>query len=221
MFLINNGDGSFSLTSTSYAIIAFLLFFILILMAFLAGKNKKFSPKVLTFCAVAIALSTVCSFFKILHMPMGGSVTLFSMLFIVLIGYWYGPAIGIMAGAAYGLLQFILNPYIISIPQVFVDYIFAYGALGASGFFANKRHGLVIGYIVAIFSRFFFAVLSGVIFFGDYATDYGLGAFNSIVYSVLYNISYIGLEGIVTIIVILIPTVSQALTYIKKQALKD
>ncbi|WP_287386945.1 energy-coupled thiamine transporter ThiT [Lachnospira sp.] len=220
MFFLNNGDGSYSLTSNGYALIAFILFAVLIAIAFLAGNNKKFSPRVLIFCSVSIALATVCSMINPFKLPMGGSVTVFSMLFVTIIGYWYGPVIGILGGAAYGLLQFIIDPYILSIPQVFVDYIFAFGALGISGFFSNKKNGLIIGYIVAIFGRYFFAVLSGVIFFGAYATDYGLGQFNALVYSLLYNITYIGAEGIITVVLLLLPSVSQAFNFVKKQAIQ-
>ena len=40
------------------------------------------------------------------------------MLFICCIGYWYGLRTGIMTGVAYGLLQLISDPYIISLPQM-------------------------------------------------------------------------------------------------------
>lgn len=49
-----------------------------------------------------------------LQTAVGGSVTLCSMLFIVLIANWYGVGTGIMAGFAYGILQFIQEPYILS-----------------------------------------------------------------------------------------------------------
>ena len=102
-------------------------------------------------------------------MPLGGSVTLLSMLFIVLIGYWYGPYAGIMTGMAYGLLQFILEPIFYTVPQMLVDYPLAFGALGLAGFFYQKKHGLIIGYIAGVLGRYFFAFLSGVIFFAAYA----------------------------------------------------
>lgn len=41
---------------------------------------------------------------------MGGSVTLFSMLFIVLTGYWFGVRTGITTAVAYGILQLLINP---------------------------------------------------------------------------------------------------------------
>ena len=67
--------------------------------------------KQLVFSAAAIALATVISVvIKLPSLPNGGSVTLFSMLVITLIGYWYGPATGLLAAFAYGILQFITGP---------------------------------------------------------------------------------------------------------------
>lgn len=169
--------------------------------------------KKLVFSAMGIALATVTSYIKIWEMPMGGSITLLSMLFICLIGYWFGARYGIITGIAYGLLQFIIDPYMLSIPQVLFDYPFAFGALGLSGFFCNRKHGLQLGYIVGVLGRFVFSTLSGVIFFASYAPE-GMSPW---VYSTLYQGSYLGTEGIITLIIISIPPVTKALNNIKKQ----
>lgn len=169
--------------------------------------------KKLVFSAMGIALATVTSYIKIWEMPMGGSITLLSMLFICLIGYWFGARYGIITGIAYGLLQFIIDPYMLSIPQVLFDYPFAFGALGLSGFFCNRKHGLQLGYIFGVLGRFVFSTLSGVIFFASYAPE-GMSPW---VYSTLYQGSYLGTEGIITLIIISIPPVTKALNNIKKQ----
>ena len=75
------------------------------------------ATKKLVFSAMGIALAMVTSYIKVWEMPMGGSITLMSMLFICLIGYWFGPKYGLLAGAAYGLLQFIVDPYMLTIPR--------------------------------------------------------------------------------------------------------
>ena len=121
-------------------------------------RSKKFSTRQLVFSSVAMALAIVTSMLKIFELPLGGSVTLFSMLFIVLIGYWYGPKAGLMTGFAYGLLQFVLDPVFYSIPQMIVDYPLAFGALGLSGFFSEKKYGLFLGYITGILGRFVFEI---------------------------------------------------------------
>jgi thiamine transporter len=172
------------------------------------------TTKQLVFSAAALALATVCSMIQFANLPMGGSVTLFSMLFVTLIGNWYGPKIGLLTGVAYGLLQFIIAPYFYTLPQVFVDYVLAFGALGLSGFFYKKKWGLPVGYIVAVIGRYIFAVISGAVFFASYAPE----GTPVMVYSLSYNATYLLPEAIITLIVINLPPVAKALSYVKRQA---
>ena len=68
-------------------------------------------------------------------------------------------------------------------------------------------------------SRFFFAVLSGVVFFAAYApVTIGNKMIDALIYSVTYNGSYLAVEEIITIIVISIPPVKKALDYVKQMA---
>ncbi|MGN0344346.1 MAG: energy-coupled thiamine transporter ThiT [Lachnospiraceae bacterium] len=183
-----------------------------------SGKGgKRITTRQIMFSAMAMALATVTSMIKLFDAPMGGSVTLCSMLFIVLIGYWYGPYVGILTGVAYGMLQLIIDPYILSLPQLIVDYPLAFGALGVSGFFANSKNGLQKGYVLGIFGRWVFAFLSGCIFFAYYAWD----GWNPAAYSAVYNLSYIGIEGVITLILISLPPVKNALVSVKKLALDE
>ena len=129
-FLVNAEGG---LTTAGYAvsIIAGVLLFVLALV--FAGKTsekKKMSTKQLVFCAMAMALAFVTSYVKVFSLPWGGSVTLCSMLFIVLVANWYGVKTGVLVGLAYGILQFIQEPFVLSFFQVCCDYILAFAALG-------------------------------------------------------------------------------------------
>ena len=91
---------------------------------------KSISTKQIVFSAMAIALATViATVIKLPSLPNGGSVTLFSMLLVTLVGYWYGPATGVIAAVAYGILQFITGPYVVHPLQVIIDYPLAFGAL--------------------------------------------------------------------------------------------
>lgn len=181
---------------------------------FFATKKAALTTKQLVYSAVAIALAIVCSKIKLFEMPMGGSVTLLSMLFIVLIAYWYGPYVGIMTAVAYGLVQFVTEPIFYTIPQMLLDYPLAFGALGLAGFFHKKKWGLQIGYAVGVFGRFVFATISGVVFFGSY-TPVGM---SPLAYSAGYQASYLLPEAIVTLILISVPPVAAAITRIKRQA---
>ena len=210
----------FELTGAGYGILIACMAALLLAACFLSGKTQegkkiKLGTKQLVFSSMAMALAMVTSMIKLVDMPMGGSVTLFSMFFICLIGYWYGLKGGLMTAVAYGFLQLIVDPYIISIPQMLTDYIFAFGALGLSGIFSKSRHGLLKGYVAGVLGRYFFTFLSGMIFFGSYASSYNMTA---PVYSLVYNGSYIGLEALFTLMLAALPPVSRGLDRVRKMA---
>ncbi len=217
MFATLNDDGSYALTGAGYTLLVVILLAVFLLGVFIFGRNRrKSSAKQMAFSAMAIALAMVTSMIKFLHLPMGGSITLFSMLFICLVGWFYGLGSGLTAAFAYGLLQLIVDPYILSVPQMLTDYVFAFTALGLSGVFSKAKNGLLKGYILGVAGRYFFAVLSGVIFFGTYAADAGFSS--PVLYSLAYNGIYLGVEAALTIVVILIPPVKKALIRIKQTA---
>ena len=91
--------------------IALLVIIALLFVAILAigGGKKKLSAKQLAFSAVAMTLAVITSIFTVYELPFGGSITLFRMFFICFIGYLYGTKVGVITGAAYGILDF-LNP---------------------------------------------------------------------------------------------------------------
>ncbi|MCM1282916.1 MAG: energy-coupled thiamine transporter ThiT [Muribaculaceae bacterium] len=214
-------DGSVRMTALGIGIVIALILTLIIVAAVLrqrkSEKKAKLTTKQLVFSAVAMALAIVCSMIKFADLPMGGSITLFSMLFIVLIGYWYGPYVGLMTGIAYGLLQFVMEPIFYTVPQMLTDYPLAFGALGLSGFFYKKKWGLQTGYIVGVIGRYIFAVISGFIFFGSYAPE----GMHPLVYSLGYNATYIVPEAVVTLIIISIPPIAKALAYVRKQAVEE
>ena len=218
-FLVTAEGG---LTTAGYviSIVAGVMLFVLALhFAGKASQKKKMSTKQLVFCAAALALAIVTSYIKVFQMPWGGSVTLCSMLFIVLVANWYGVQTGVMVGLAYGILQFLQEPYVLSFFQVCCDYIFAFAALGVAGFFANKNKGLLKGYIVAILARGAFHALGGYLYWMDYMPD-NFPKSLAAIYPIAYNYSYILAEAIMTVIIISIPAVSKALGTIKKTAIE-
>ncbi|MCL2717647.1 MAG: energy-coupled thiamine transporter ThiT [Lachnospiraceae bacterium] len=174
-------------------------------------QNKL--TKILAFSGMALALGYVASYIKIASLPMGGSTTLLSMLFICLIGYWYGLKVGLMAAVAYGILQFLQRPIAIHPMQPIIDYILAFGALGLSGIFKDRRNGLIIGYLVAVFCRFFFHFLSGLIFFTDYT---GINFAGACISSFTYNMTYILPEVIITVVILILPPVKAAMNKVKE-----
>ena len=167
----------------------------------------------IAYCAVCIALAFLLNQVSLFRMPYGGSVTPASMLFIVLAGYWLGPVYGILAGVSKGLLDTITGAWVIHPIQYALDYLLGFGMLGLSGFFRKMNFGLQIGYIVGVFGRFVMVVTSGVVFWADMTQMDWAGA---LVFSLMYNITYIGPEAAVTLVIIGLPSVRYAINSVTK-----
>lgn len=178
---------------------------------------------------VLIGLATVLSVIKVFALPFGGSVTLFSMVPILVLGYMYGVKWGLLSGGVYGLLQMILGA---TMSQAFaglsgfsivimalLDYIVAYVVVGMSGMFKGrlKNHtvAFALGSTVAILLRLICHFLSGWILWGSYASsyfeemnnsfgNYMLSSFDgqllAALYSLVYNASYMLPELVMSVI---------------------
>lgn len=228
--MFNLEDGYYTLTSTGTAVCAALVVVLLIITGLVHSAKVKenakaekakagsvFTVRQLVFSAVAMALAFALSYVKIIHMPWGGSVTLCSMLFVTLVGYWYGAKIGIIVAFAYGILQFIQGgaDYMLSPLQVCLDYLVAFAALGLSGFFSKfKKHGLMIGYIVAVVARGIFHSIGGYLYWMEYMPE-NFPVSLTAVYPILYNFAYLVPEMIITLVLINVPAVKKALERIK------
>lgn len=168
----------------------------------IAGRNrendKKADIKAMTVSALLIAMAMLFSNVKIFTMPQGGSVTLLSLLPVTIVTYLYGTKRGVAAGVALGLVNLIFGPYVIHPVQLLLDYPIAFGALGIGGAVRNGKNGLTNVYLTGVFARYLCAVASGIIFFGAYAPK----GFNAVTWSLWYNITYIGVETAITIVVI-------------------
>ena len=178
------------------------------------NPTMKLTIKQLAFCAMCLALATVLSEIKIFDMPTGGSITLLSMFVIALPGILFGLVPGIVTAVAYGILQLIIDPYVLYPMQLVVDYILAFGALGLSGLFYGKKGAVIKGYIAAVIGRYIFSVISGWIFFGAYAWE----GWNPLPYSLAYNAAYIFAEAALTVIILAIPPVNKAVWQVIKLA---
>jgi len=168
--------------------------------------------KMLAVGAVCIAMAFVLNQISIFRMPMGGSVTPASMLFIVLSGYWLGPVYGIISGVAMGLLNSATGAYVVHPMQYLLDYILGFAALGTAGFFRKWKHGLQIGYVVGVFGRFVMVFLSGLFFFYMWAPE----GQHAAVYSAIYNMTYILPEMVVSLIIISLPAMKHAIDIVTK-----
>lgn len=210
-FIISE-EGYYSLgTIGYYVLIAVLLLAMLSasIAANRAQKKPRFSAKRLSFCGVCLALGFVLSYIKF-DMPYGGSVTAFSMFCICIIGYFYGIKAGMLSAIAYSILQFFQSggSYMLSPMQVCCDYFFAFTALGITGFFYQKKDKFIPAYLLAILARGLFHTIGGYLYWMDYMPE-SFPKSIALLYPVVYNYSYILLEGIITILLLKIPAVSK------------
>lgn len=190
-------------------------------------KNKT---KILATSAMMVALAFILSIFPKFNgmWPNGGSITVCSMLPIIMVSYLYGYKWGFMASTAYAFLQLfsdlrgiaganMMTTFLI----ILIDYIIAFVVLGFGGAFRGKFNNpakeLCLGSIFAISLRFMSHFVSGYLLFSSYAewffTQEGFTLGNSIfaalgdgtplylMYSLMYNASYLIPEMIITGIV--------------------
>ena len=188
---------------------------LLFLGILISGRGKKTETKAMVTSGVLVALAVALDQITLFRLPYGGSVTAFSMLPIVICAYFFGVRRGVMAGMCVGLIDLIFSPYVIHPIQMLLDYPLAFGALAFAGLMRNKKFGIISGFILGLLARYLCSVLSGIIFFGSNAPD----GFNSVTWSLYYNITYLGIEGIMTVVVLSIPAVRKAIEQLKRQLL--
>ena len=175
--------------------------------------TKKSDVRALAVSALVVALSVILSQIVLFRMPQGGDITLFSMLPIVLCTYMYGTKRGILTGVCVGIVCLIFNPYVIHPVQLVMDYPLAYGALALGGFVMKGKYAMLKGYIVGVGCRYICAVISGIVFFGAYAPE----GFNTILWSIVYNGAYLGVEAALTCVILCLPSVRKLFARLKAE----
>lgn len=200
-------------TNAGLYISAIALTAIIIVVSFITDKTKGFDTRAITFAAISIALSFALSYIRILHMPMGGSITFASMLPLMLYSYMFGCKKGLIAGIVYGFLQAIQDPWLLHPAQFALDYLVAFMAMALTGCLRNvaslkgkMRTQFTLGAIIAGVMRYISHYFSGVFAFGtfgaDYAEEYGISALaNPYFYSFVYQSMYVIPEIVIVIVV--------------------
>lgn len=185
---------------------------------FLYVGKKKLTTKSLTYGAVTIALSFAFSLLPpIFKLPQGGSVRILVLVPLFLYAYTFGFSKGTLVCAIYGVLDMLIDPYIVHPLQAILDYPLAYAFLGCAGLFSKvqKRQILffVLGIIIGLTGRYICHILSGIIFFAEYADIVKYGTV--LVYSMAYN-SFVLVNGAMDASIILILHFSGQLKYLTK-----
>lgn len=133
-------------------------------------------------CALCVALSCVLTKVNLFTMPQGGSVD-FELVPLILFTYRRGWKWGIRAGILEGMLRILMGAYFYTPVQVILDYPLAYSFVGLV-----DLHPFWLGLIAAWAGMTASSVISGVIFFSQYAPE----GQSPLVYSFLYNAPVLG-----------------------------
>ncbi len=163
--------------------------------------------------ALAVALALAVN--KIgWEMPYGGSIN-FEMIPILFIGLRWGIGAGILAGTASGLLQLLISAHIYYPVQAIMDYPLAFAVLGLAGVVSHKMSGkyariyATAGVLLGTLARAIMHILSGAIFFAEYAPE----GQNVWLYTITYNLTYM-LPSILICVVVMaafLPQINKAL----------
>jgi len=158
-------------------------------------SENRLNTRELAEISILVALAIVLNQIKIWQMPQGGSVTLASMIPVMLLAYRRGVKVGIIGGIVFGLVQMVIEGYIYYPLQIILDYPLAFACLGLAGFFKKLPP---VGVVIALVGRFLCHLVSGSVFFAEYAPP----GQNPWLYSAVYNGGYIFVEMIISVVLI-------------------
>jgi len=169
-------------------------------------SRTKWTARLLANAALSIALSFILSYIRLYKMPQGGSITLASMLPIFLFSYAYGAGPGMFVGLVYGFMQWVQDAFYMIHPiEGIMDYLLAFAVLGLAGLMNKNRNSwaLPLGCVIGACCRALIAVVSGMIFFGEYAPE----GTPVLLYSLGYNGLYLVPETIICVVIAFIPQI--------------
>lgn len=199
----NNGAVITTTENAMLYVSAAALIAVIAVVAVFTGRSFKngYDSKSIAYAAVCIAASFALSYIKFFQMPQGGSITLVSLLPLMIYSYMFGVKKGVAAGAVYGVLQAVQDPWIIHPAQFFLDYPIAFAAAGLAGVFARLKQleklpqvQFALGAVAATVLRFASHVLAGVFAFSEYSTLDNVWA-----YSMAYN-SFVFVDIAITVV---------------------
>ena len=164
-------------------------------------KQILFIAEVGIFAAVGLVLDLLAGLYSEAIWPNGGSITL-AFVPIFIMGYKYGIKGGLLTGTVVGVIQLIWSKWLISFPQILLDYILPYVVLGLVGIIKKLVQNnkpimqgiyITVSIIIVCLLRLTSLTLSGVLYW-----ETGLVA------SIIYNGGFTGISCAVSIIVTII-----------------
>lgn len=150
-------------------------------------RGVRMDTKVLCLCGLSIALTLVLESIRV-PLPTGATIPLASMVPLMLLAIVCDYRLAFLSGWVCGILGAFIVPgwQPIHWGQLFAEHLVCFSCMGYVGLFGtDKRWKLLCGMLLASILKLAGHVLSGVLFFSQYAWE-GWGAWG---YSIVYNIS--------------------------------
>lgn len=202
--------GEYAQTTISVVGIILAVIGIIMLIIGLARKSKV-TTRQLVESALMIAVAVVLNEVLKIPSPLGGGLTVVSMLPLVIISHRHGAAWGLFTAFVFSLIEMLFglknigyaDSTVMAIGIMFLDYILAYSVIGLSGIFGKSRKAVAIGIAVTFTLRFISHWVAGAWIWGVWMPDeyMGMTMTNPWIYSALYNGWYMAAELVLTEIV--------------------
>ena len=195
--------------STAFAVIGIVFAAIGIIMLLIGiVKKNKVTTRQLVESALMIAVAVVLNELLKIPSPLGGGLTVVSMLPLVIISHRHGAAWGVFTAFVFSLIELMFGlknvgyaeNTVMAIGIIFLDYILAYSVIGLSGVFGKSRKAVAIGIAVTFTLRFISHWVAGAWIWGVWMPDeyMGMAMTNPWIYSALYNGWYMAAELVLT-----------------------
>ena len=193
-------------------------------------SNSNKTVRKLVESAILIAIGTVLSELLKIDMPLGGGLTVCSMLPLVLVAHRWGTGWGVFTAFVYSLLQLLLGmdnvqyatSALMAAGIILLDYVVPYSLIGLSSLFKrsakNVGVSLVAGIVFTFVLRFLCHFITGWwIWDALWPNEFGWAP---PLYSLLYNGAYMLPEIILTSVVALLLLKTPLKKYILAEDLK-
>lgn len=159
-------------------------------------KGFKFNAPSLARIGLISAITIVLYLIKVVPFPQGGGFSLLSILPIMILSIVFGIEEGLLCALIVGALKLVIQPPFFPL-QIPLDYFGGMMAIAFTPIFgSNNKLKLISGAVLAGIVSIIFSILSGGIFFGQFAPE----GMNPWIYSIGYNLLGYGVEVLLSVV---------------------
>lgn len=196
------------------------------------ARTDKYWNNRIFWTVILIVIAGLLSAAKPVVLPDGGAVTYFSLLFLWLLTFFFGPRYGFVAGALFGFVKLgvtiVTGEYVnYEIGAIILEYPLACGAFALGGLVLRKARdneaiprdvrGLRLGYIIGLLAMGVCYIISAFLFYPPMHADF----LANVADTIIYDMSYLLIEAAITMLLLLIPQVLDVIFYLKHVATND